>query len=60
MGAKVEVFSFDALRAVFADVMTFGFQKFGVTLPVVGVEVMHATGGQLPAQLSTTGIGAAS
>ncbi len=40
--------------------MAFGIQQFGVTLPVVGVEVSHATGGQLAAQLLTTGIGAAS
>lgn len=60
MGAKVEVFTFDALRAVFADVMSFGRKRFFVAFPVVGIEVPHLTGCQLAAQLSTTRIRTAS
>lgn len=59
MSAKVEVFAFDVLGAVFADLMAFGRQHFGVALPVVSVELSHLTGGQFLAEFATVGIGAA-
>ena len=49
MGAKVEVFAFDALRAVFANVVPFWVKSFALTLPVIGGEVSHVTRGQFPA-----------
>ena len=60
MSAKVKVFAFDALGAVFADVVTFGIEYFRVALPVISVEAAHVAGRQLIFELSTTGIGAAS
>ncbi len=41
MGAEVEAFAFDALRAVFANVVTFGVKGFAIALPIVGGEVTH-------------------
>lgn len=58
MSAKVEVFAFDALGAVFAYLMALGGQHFGVALPVVGVETPHLTGRQFLAELAATGVGA--
>ena len=42
MGAKVEVFAFDALGAVFADMVALGVQELGIALPSVGSQVPHS------------------
>lgn len=60
MSAKVEVFSFNVLRAVFSDLMAFGRQHFGVALPVVSVETPHLARGQFLAEFAAVGISAAS
>ncbi len=59
VSAKVQVFALDALGAVFSDMMAFGWQHFGVALPVVGVEVSHLARQKLLDELAATGIGAA-
>ena len=46
MGAKVEVFSFDALGAVFSDVMFGGGQGFFVAFPRIGKVAFDLARGQ--------------
>ncbi len=48
MSAEVEVFAFDVLRAVLADVVTTWLQHFGIAWPVIGVKASHLTLCQFP------------
>ena len=43
MGAKVKVLAFDALCALFTDVVTVGIESFAVALPIVSRKVAHVT-----------------
>ncbi len=60
MSAEVEIVALDALRAIFANVVTFRIQGFTIALPVISVEVSHLAASQLAAQVVTTGISAPS
>lgn len=58
MSAEVQVFTLNALGAIFSDMMAFGRQHFGVALPIVGVEISHLAVRQFLAEFAAIGIGA--